>query len=114
RVMGGAGRPPPRHRPARVLDAGLGGGEDAAAKRRGGVVGGARADALVLDTAAPALLGLPPSHHLDALVFAGADPAFAEVLVAGKVVMRHGQHLQQQTIAARYTSVMQELWGAAA
>jgi len=99
---------------ARLFDAALSAGAAAAGQGCWGLVSGARADALVLDATAPALLGIPPSHQLDALVFAGAEPAFAEVMVAGNVVMRHGQHLQQQTIAERYTSVMQELWSAAA
>ncbi|MEO6623858.1 MAG: formimidoylglutamate deiminase [Burkholderiaceae bacterium] len=95
---------------ARLFEAALSGGGAAAGQTRWGLVSGARADALVLDAKTPALLGLPASHQLDALVFAAAEPAFAEVLVAGNVVMRHGRHAQEQRIATEFESAMQALW----
>ena len=64
----------------------------------------------MIDTAAPALLGIPPSHWLDALVFAGAEPVWREVLVAGEVVLRDGQHAHQERITSRYRQVMEVLW----
>ena len=96
---------------ARLFDAALAAGANAAGQPRWGLVKGARADALVLDPHAPALLGIPPSHSLDALVFAGSEPAFHEVLVAGQVVMRDGRHAREQAIAERFTNVMNVLWG---
>ena len=99
---------------ARLFDAALAAGAAAAGQSLWGLVRGARADALVLDRRAPALLGLPPSHDLDALVFAGGEPRFNEVLVAGQVVLRDGHHAQELALAGRFAAVMQTLWGSAA
>ena len=71
---------------------------------------GARADALVLDSAAGALLGLPDSHALDALVFAGGEPVFHEVMVAGEVVLRGAQHVRQAQINDNFCAAMRDLW----
>jgi formimidoylglutamate deiminase len=95
---------------ARLWDAVLCAGGRAAGQERWGLVTGARADALVMDTQAPALLGIPATHRLDALVFAGAEPAWREVLVAGEVVLRDGRHARQDAIAERFQQVMQSLW----
>ena len=105
---------PARDQPAtaaRLFDAALGAGGAAAGQSRWGLVAGARADGLVLDTASPALLGIPPSHALDALVFAGGEPVLHEVLVAGQVVLRNGRHAHEQQIAERFAAVMAQLWG---
>ena len=96
---------------ARLFDAALSAGARAAGQTHWGLVQGARADALVLDTHSPALLGIPPSHGLDALVFAGGEPALREVIVSGCTVMRDGRHAQQQAIAERFAAVMETLWG---
>ena len=98
---------------ARLFDAALAGGANAAGQSIWGLVKGARADALVLDPRSPALLGMPPSHSLDALVFAGSEPGISEVLVAGRVVVRHGRHDSEQAIAERYSAVMDNLWAQA-
>jgi len=95
---------------ARLWDAALAAGGTAAGQARWGLVAGARADALVIDTAAPALLGIPPSHWLDALVFAGAEPVWREVLVAGDAVLQDGRHAHQERISRRYREVMEVLW----
>ena len=95
----------------RLFDAALAAGANAAGQACWGLVKGARADALVLDPSSPALLDIPPSHSIDALVFAGGESAFHEVLVAGQVVMRDGRHAQEQAIAERFAGVMDTLWG---
>jgi formimidoylglutamate deiminase len=103
----------PEHQPAtaaRLFDVALSAGAACAGQPLWGLVAGARADALVLDTCAPALLGIPPSHQLDALVFAGAEPVFREVLVAGEVLLRDGRHVREQAIAARFALAMEALW----
>lgn len=97
---------------ARLFDAALSAGGCAAGQARWGLVPGARADALVLDTAAGALLGIPPAHLLDALVFSAAEPPLREVLVAGQAVLRDGRHADQQAIAARFSAAMDSLWSA--
>ena len=95
---------------ARLFDAALGAGANAAGQTHWGLVPGARADALVLDPRTPALLGIPASHTLDALVFAGSEPILLEVMVAGQVVMRDGHHAQEELIAERFAAVMHSLW----
>ena len=98
---------------ARLFDAALAAGANVAGQSIWGLVKGARADALVLDPRFPALLGMPPSHSLEALVFAGSEAGFSEVLVAGRIVMRHGRHDCEQAIAERYSAVMDNLWALA-
>lgn len=98
---------------ARLFDAALAAGGKAAGQASWGLVPGARADALVLDTNTPALLGMPLSHLLDALVFAGGEPAWREVLVAGEVVLVDGRHARQDAIASDYRAVMENLWDGA-
>lgn len=96
---------------ARLFDAALAAGGGAAGAAPWGLVVGARADALVIDTRSPALLGIAPSHRLDALVFSGGEPALREVLVAGEVVLHNGQHRHQQAIADAFVQAMHDLWG---
>ncbi|MEY4882836.1 MAG: hypothetical protein RIS34_690 [Pseudomonadota bacterium] len=95
---------------ARLFDAALKGGQGAAGAARWGLAPGARADALVLNTQSPGLLGIPHTHLLDALVFATSEPAICEVYVAGNRVVANGRHLQEDVIAGRFTRVMDELW----
>jgi len=75
-----------------------------------GLQAGARADLLVLDTRAPGLLGVPPSHTLDALVFATDAPALCEVWVSGRRVVAGGAPVDAAAIAAAFESAMAELW----
>jgi formimidoylglutamate deiminase len=75
-----------------------------------GLSAGARADLLVLNTQSPGLLGIPASHVLDATVFACDTAPIREVYVAGRCVVRHGRHVQQDAIAAKYAEAMQQLW----
>lgn len=95
---------------ARLFDAALSAGGRSAGQDLWGLVAGARADVLVLDRQAPGLLGVPPGHHLDALVFSSAEPALHEVLVAGEVVLRDGRHARESAIAARFAAAMDTLW----
>ncbi len=95
---------------ARLFDAVLAAGAGSAGQNRWGLVAGARADALVLDPRSPALLGIPASRDLDALVFSGGEPALREVLVGGQVVMQNGRHAQQELIGQRFAAVMGALW----
>ena len=95
---------------ARLFNRHLAGGAAAAGFETWGLQAGARADLLVLDSQAPGLLGLPPSHALDGLVFASDGPAFAEVWVAGQRCVAAGRHRQQATLAERFAERMQALW----
>ena len=99
---------------ARLMDAAVHSGGTAAGHKAWGLVPGARADLLVLDTQTPGLLGVPPSHWLDALVFACDRPAIADVLVAGVPVVVGGHHVRQAQIAQRFRRAMESLWQASA
>jgi formimidoylglutamate deiminase len=74
-----------------------------------GLVPGARADALVVDRQEDALLGLPPSHTLDALLFSSPGRGWRDVLVAGRWAIRDGVHARAAAIAERFTATMHAL-----
>jgi formimidoylglutamate deiminase len=95
---------------ARLFDAALQAGGQAAGMACWGLSAGARADLLVLNTQSPGLLGIPASHVLDATVFACDTAPIREVYVAGRCVVRHGRHVQQDAIAAQFAEAMQQLW----
>ena len=75
-----------------------------------GLVPGARADALLADAQDPALLGLPASHWLDALVFSSPTRPWRDVMVGGRWVIREHRHAQGTTIASGFTEAMTRLW----
>jgi formimidoylglutamate deiminase len=71
---------------ARLFERGLAGGSAAAGRGRAGLRVGARADLLVLNDNDAALVGVPASHRLDALVFAAPTQPFAQTWMAGRRV----------------------------
>jgi formimidoylglutamate deiminase len=71
---------------ARLFERCLHGGAAAAGWACAGLTAGARADLLVLDAGAPGLDTAPPSHALDAWVFACDSAGVAETWVAGRRV----------------------------
>ena len=75
---------------AAMFEAALAGGASATGQALGAIAAGQRADFLVLDGDAPSLLGLPPDHLLDALVFSGAAGAIDQTWVAGRCVVSAG------------------------
>jgi formimidoylglutamate deiminase len=89
------------------------GGAAAAGEPAWGLTLGARADALVLDTDADGLLGVPPARLLDALLFAGPARPWRDVLVAGAWVIRGGRHARGAALAQRFSAAMGELWASA-
>ncbi len=97
--------------PAAKLFAGaqLAGG-DAAGQPSWGLTPGARADALVLATSTTSLIGATPEHLLEAVVFSSPGPAWSDVLVAGRWLLRHGRHPRQGRIQARFKAAMETLW----
>ena len=95
---------------ARLFEAVLAGSGRAAGLPQWGLVPGARADALVLDSRAAGLLGLPAAHTLDGLVFATDALTLREVYVAGRRVVAEGRHLNQPDISRRFELAMAELW----
>ena len=101
---------------ARLFERTLAGGAAAAGLPAWGLLKGARADLLVLDTQVPGLLGVPASHALDALVFATSAPALREVWVAGRRVVAGGRPLGAKGSSGRFdidfAGAMAELWPA--
>jgi formimidoylglutamate deiminase len=79
------------------------GGAAAVGEASWGLVVGARADLLLVHDADAALIGIPASHLLDALVFASPAQPFARVMVAGRWVRR------RDTTAA-FADAMRALW----
>jgi formimidoylglutamate deiminase len=95
---------------ARLFDAAVTAGGQAAGQPQWGLKTGARADLLVLDVQACGLLGVPASHLLDAAVFACDRAPLRDVYVAGRCVIAAGRHAQQDAIGAAYVQAMQGLW----
>lgn len=95
---------------ARLFERMRAGGGAAMGPRRWGLVAGARADLLVIDTQDTALLGLPRTHLLDGLVFAAPTRPFARVMVAGRWVAPSDE--QRASIRSRAAEAMHALWRA--
>jgi formimidoylglutamate deiminase len=100
-----------------LFESALAGGHKATALPLGAIEVGRRADFLVLDAQAPALLGVPADHLLDALVFSSPEARFTDVFVAGKPVVSGG-HMGRgtadvavwQQLKQDYVRTMQQLW----
>jgi len=94
---------------ARLFNRALQGGGGAAGFGRWGLMVGARADLLVLDTQDAALLGVPAERLLDALVFSSPGRPFRDIMVAGRWTLRAHRGNGDDT-AARFAAAMQALW----
>jgi formimidoylglutamate deiminase len=77
--------------------------------KKWGLCVGARADALVLNTQQPNMLGVPSDYWLDAAVFSSPSYVWRDVLVAGRWVIRNGVHPEEERVAARFSDVMKAL-----
>ena len=86
------------------------GGAAAAGQALWGLTVGARADALVVDPSEPALLGVPSSRTLDAMVFSSPALPFVNVMVAGRWVVRNGTHPAQKSAANKFADAMRIIW----
>jgi formimidoylglutamate deiminase len=87
-----------------LFEGALEGGSAAAGLPLGGLAPGQRADFMVLDPEAPALLGVTADHTLDALVFSSPDAPPREVYVAGRRVV-------PPPTARAFVQAMRALWG---
>ena len=85
----------------------------AAGLARWGLQPGARADLLVVDADDDALLGMPPAHLLDALVFSSPSSPWRDVMVAGRWVVQAYRHREARAIAERFSAAMAALWSEA-
>lgn len=71
---------------------------------------GARADALVVNSSQPALLGVPQSRTLDAMIFSSPATLFEDVMVAGRWVIRNDVHIATTAVAEAFAVAMRGLW----
>jgi formimidoylglutamate deiminase len=88
-----------------LFEAALRGGPNATGQSLRCVAVGERADFQLLDTHAPALLGVPADFLLDASVFSSPDAKPAAVYVAGKLAEN-----QSTDVADNYLAAMRALW----
>jgi formimidoylglutamate deiminase len=91
-VAASSGEP---HTGARLLRAALAGGAQALGQPAGRIEAGCCADFLVLDGEDPLLAGGDGDELLDRFVFAGNRPLVRDVMVAGRWVVRDGQHVRR-------------------
>lgn len=94
----------------RLLSRIVAGGAPACGHKQWGLTVGARADALVVDGSQPALLGVPNSRTLDAMMFSSPSAPFDDVMVAGRWVIRDGAHPSTGAIAVAFADAMRQLW----
>jgi formimidoylglutamate deiminase len=90
-----------------LFEGALEGGSAAAGLPLGGLAVGQRADFMVIDRDADALLGVPDENLLDALVFSTPEAPPSEVYVAGRPVAAPDPSLRQA-----FAQAMRELWAA--
>ena len=97
---------------ANLFEAALAGGHAASAQPLGAIVLGNRADFCVLDPQAPALLGVPGDHMLDALVFSSPDAKPLSVYVGGRLRVERGAPVGAAWpgMAHDYAATMKALW----
>ncbi len=92
-----------------LYQAALAGGARAAGEARHGLVPGAPADFVVIDTDRPEFAGVARAALVDAYVFAPRPGALREVWVAGRQVVEDGRHPARAEIAARYRECLKRL-----
>lgn len=97
------------HVGASLWRAALAGGALAAGRRLGAIAPGLRADLVVLDGEAPALLSRRGDALLDALVFAGNQNPVRDVFVGGRRVVEEGHHIAEHDVLARFRGAMKTL-----
>jgi formimidoylglutamate deiminase len=90
-----------------LFDGAVAGGSAAAGRSLAGLRVGQRADFMVLDRAAPSLLGVPDAQLLDALVFSTPHAAPRQVHVAGRPVRPLAERAE---LAQAMQAAMQALW----
>ena len=99
-----------------LFEAALAGGAQAAGRPLGALQAGNRADFLVLDTDAPALLGIPQVNLLDALVFSAPTARFARVYTGARRVAGTDDGVDQwfggPQVAEAFARAMRQLWSA--
>jgi formimidoylglutamate deiminase len=75
----------------------------------GSIAVGQRADWLVLDASHPAMAGAAAESALDRLLFAGAERAIRDVMVAGRWVIKDHRHAADEQLRGNFARVMRNL-----
>ncbi len=75
----------------------------------GAIAVGRRADWLVLDREHPSLAGAAADAALDHLIFAGAEAAIRDVMVAGRWVVKDCRHAAEPASHERFAAIMRRL-----
>jgi formimidoylglutamate deiminase len=96
---------------ARLYDRALAASGASAGFVRWGLTAGARADLLVADTEDPALLGMPTSHLLDAIVFSSPARPWRDVMVAGGWVVQGHAHRRAGAVGSDAETALATLAG---
>jgi formimidoylglutamate deiminase len=97
---------------ARTLyDAARVGGAQALGLGPAGLVAGARADVVVLDTSDVTLAQRSGDLLLDALVFSGGERAIREVWSAGVRVVEDGRHIARAAVERRFRATLARILG---
>jgi len=84
-------------------------GAEAIGQPAGRIEVGRRADWVVLDAAHPSLAGASTDSALDHLLFAGADAAIRDVMVAGCWVIKERRHAAEEELRPQFSNLMQRL-----
>ena len=87
----------------------LEGGAQALGRPIGRLAPGCRADLVVLDPEAPALLGKEEDRLLDALVFAGNVSPVRDVMVGGRWLVEQGRHRERAAVLESYRKALKSL-----
>jgi formimidoylglutamate deiminase len=85
------------------------GGAAALGQKIGALRVGLRADLVVLDPKAPALVGRSGDASIDSFVFAGARQNVRDVMVGGRFVVREGRHPEEERALAGYRRAIARL-----
>ncbi len=74
-----------------------------------GLVEGAPANFVILDSDCPAFVGRPFSSLFDSWIFSGDNSVVKDVFVRGKQVVKNGQHCREKQIAQGFKTAMKRL-----
>ncbi|MFT5506618.1 MAG: formimidoylglutamate deiminase [Gammaproteobacteria bacterium] len=92
-----------------LLDQALLGAESACGRQIGKLGVGYRADMLVLDDQHPRLYGRHEDDLIDSWIFSGNENLVNRVYVGGRLVIKDGQHPQEQEISEQYRQTLDAL-----
>jgi formiminoglutamate deiminase len=92
-----------------MYDAALVGGRLAGGCQVGAIAPGHRADLVVLDAGAPALVGRSGDDILDGWIFAARESPVREVWVGGRRVVAEGRHLLREQVFRRFAATIERI-----